>query len=365
MKKKVCIDAGHSGKYNRSPVNGLYYESDFTFKLQTYLAEQLELLGVDVCTTRSSQDTVLGLAERGKLSAGCDLFVSLHSNACSTPSVNRITVFHMVEDSDIVIDDLSKSAADLLGKAVFSVMPFVSNYSLASKRSSKDKDKDGKFDDEYYGVLSSAKFQGTPAVLVEHGFHTNKEVADWLLIDSNVKKLAVAESLAIAEYLGMGMSVVNTAEGAGDSVLQNTDSGTSLTHSVDLTKDLPKAATISRYRVKDLKTLTQVSAYKFLSNAKRLVDSTTDIQYGVFDSMQNDLLVYANSRNSPGYSVEITASALRVRSDASITSKSLGALKRGIVTTILEERSSPGYKWGRVEYNNNTGWVCLDYVKRV
>lgn len=361
MKKKVCIDAGHSGKYNRSPVNGLYYESDFTFKLQTYLAKQLELLGVDVCTTRSSQDTVLGLAERGRLSAGCDLFISLHSNACSTPSVNRITVFHMVEDRDIVIDDLSKSAADLLGKAVFSVMPFVSNYSLASKRSSMDKDKDGKFDDEYYGVLSSAKFQGTPAVLVEHGFHTNKEVADWLLIDSNVKKLAVAESLAIAEYLGMG----NTAEDTGGSVLQSTDSDTSLTNSVDLTKDLPKASTTSRYRVKDLKTLTQVSAYKFLSNAKRLVDSTTDIQYGVFDSMQNDLLVYANSRNSSGYSVEITASALRVRSDASITSKSLGALKMGIVTTVLEERSSPGHKWGKVEYNNKTGWVCLDYVKRV
>ena len=32
-KIKICIDAGHYGKYNRSPVVPEYYESDMVWKL--------------------------------------------------------------------------------------------------------------------------------------------------------------------------------------------------------------------------------------------------------------------------------------------------------------------------------------------
>ena len=38
----VCIDAGHYGKYNRSPAVPAYYESDMNWKLHLMLEEELE-----------------------------------------------------------------------------------------------------------------------------------------------------------------------------------------------------------------------------------------------------------------------------------------------------------------------------------
>ena len=81
MAYKICLDAGHYGKYNRSKVVPEYYESEMNWKLHNYLAEELEQLGFAVIKTRENQEKDLGLTARGKKSAGCDLFLSIHSNA--------------------------------------------------------------------------------------------------------------------------------------------------------------------------------------------------------------------------------------------------------------------------------------------
>ena len=83
---KICIDAGHYAKYNKSPVNAKYYESEMTWKLHEYLKKELESLGIKVITTRSDQTKDLGLTSRGNKASGCDLFLSIHSNACNTES---------------------------------------------------------------------------------------------------------------------------------------------------------------------------------------------------------------------------------------------------------------------------------------
>ncbi|MBR6628058.1 MAG: N-acetylmuramoyl-L-alanine amidase [Lachnospiraceae bacterium] len=48
MAVKVCLDAGHYGKYNRSPAVSSYYESDMTWKLHNYLKKELEAFGIGV-----------------------------------------------------------------------------------------------------------------------------------------------------------------------------------------------------------------------------------------------------------------------------------------------------------------------------
>lgn len=53
MSVKVCLDAGHYGKYNRSPAVSSYYESDMTWKLHNYLKKELEAFGIGVVTTRT------------------------------------------------------------------------------------------------------------------------------------------------------------------------------------------------------------------------------------------------------------------------------------------------------------------------
>ena len=79
---KICLDAGHYGKYNRSPAVPEYYESDMNWKLHLMLKARLEEYeGVEVIQTRENQETDKTLFERGCMSEGCDLFLSIHSNA--------------------------------------------------------------------------------------------------------------------------------------------------------------------------------------------------------------------------------------------------------------------------------------------
>ena len=97
---KICIDAGHHGKQNRSPVVKEYYEAEMNWKLHLLLKKYLEEYGVEVITTRSKQTVDLGLLARGKKAEGCDLFLSIHSNACDTESVDRPVVIPQLDGKD-------------------------------------------------------------------------------------------------------------------------------------------------------------------------------------------------------------------------------------------------------------------------
>ena len=52
-----------------------------TWKLHNYLKKELESFGIVVVTTRTNQNTDRALYERGAASKGCNLFISVHSNA--------------------------------------------------------------------------------------------------------------------------------------------------------------------------------------------------------------------------------------------------------------------------------------------
>lgn len=199
---KVCIDAGHFGKYNRSDVHPSYYESDMTWKLQNSLKKELEAYNIRVITTRDNKDVDLPLHERGMKSQGCDLFISLHSNACNTESVDRAVVITYQDVDWTDIDDVSKTLAEKLGECIKDTM-LLSGYQVYQKKSDNDRDGNGKLDDEYYGVLYGARRVGTPGIIVEHGFHTNLKCARWLSVDSNLEELAKAEAKVIAEFFGL------------------------------------------------------------------------------------------------------------------------------------------------------------------
>ena len=78
-KIKICLDAGHYDKYNKSPVVPEYYESKMTWKLHLKLKKYLEDYSIEVITTRANQKQNLELTARGKMAKGCDLFLSIHS----------------------------------------------------------------------------------------------------------------------------------------------------------------------------------------------------------------------------------------------------------------------------------------------
>ena len=67
---KVCLDAGHYGKYNQSPADSRYYESEIMWKLHLLQKKYLEDYGIEVITTRPDPDTDRGLYDRGAQSRG-------------------------------------------------------------------------------------------------------------------------------------------------------------------------------------------------------------------------------------------------------------------------------------------------------
>lgn len=195
MSKKICLDAGHVGsKYNQSPVVKTYYESAMVWALHLKLKAQLEARGFQVVTTRASIDTDLGVYERGTASKGCDVFISLHSNACGTESVDYPVVYR-AHDNKNNVDTLALKLAKKVGELMGTTQ--------AGRTATRKNSSGG----EYYGVLRGARAVGTPYyMLIEHSFHTNTKATKWLSEDANLDKLAVAEADILAEFFGMESS---------------------------------------------------------------------------------------------------------------------------------------------------------------
>lgn len=201
MKKqhKVCLDPGHDkASYNRSPVVPDYCEGQRMWDLSLLLKQQLEARGISVILTKSKVNQAVGLTTRGKKSKGCDLFLSLHSNAASTPTPNWVIALHQVDDNCGETDERSAEIGKLLAQAVATQMGVAAKTN--ARKSSSDRDGDG-YKDDYYGVLRGAHSVGTPGVILEHGFHTNEACTRWLLEDSNLEKLAQAEAEVVAQWL--------------------------------------------------------------------------------------------------------------------------------------------------------------------
>ncbi len=215
-KIKICLDAGHYAEYNRSPVVPEYYESHMTWRLHLLLKKYLEQYGIEVITTRPDQRKDLALYQRGATSKGCDLFLSLHSNAVGgkvgNESVDRVMVF-------VPISGKGKDIAGKLGECIRAVMQ--------TRQGSYVETREGNRGD-YYGVIRGATAVGTIGLLVEHSFHTCTRSAKWLLDDSNLDKLAHAEAQVLAEHYGLARqpdAPVEPEEPAQDDTKEDTDMG--------------------------------------------------------------------------------------------------------------------------------------------
>lgn len=191
MAKKICIDAGHYGKYNRSPVVPGYYESDMVWKLHMMQKEILEGYGFEVILTRSNQATDRALYDRGYAAKGCVLFISDHSNACGTESVDYPVVYRGYDNIGNC-DELALKLAKVIAST------------MGTEQAGRTATRKGSSGGEYYGVLRGARAAGvSDYYILEHSFHTNTKMTKWLQNDSNLRKLAEAECKVIAEHYGM------------------------------------------------------------------------------------------------------------------------------------------------------------------
>ena len=210
----VCIDLGHRGPdYNKGAAPG-YYESARMWELGQIQAEMMRRIGIEVVMTRSNRDKDLELTQRGRMAKGADIMESLHSNACNDPTVDRPVGIYLVDDDCGPIDELSKAFADLMATAVRDCMDTNGSAQIYSRKSDKDRDHDGLKNDDYYGVLYGAHQVGVPAIIMEHSFHTNPRMAEWLMSDANLQKLALAKTAAYARWFEIPMEVIATKPAA-------------------------------------------------------------------------------------------------------------------------------------------------------
>ena len=195
----ICLDPGHDkGISNPSPVVPGYWEGQRMWELALLLKQALEERNMKVILTKEQADHAVDLTTRGLMSQGADLFLSLHSNAASTESPNWVLGIHQVDDDCGPMDEKSVEMAKLLSHAVAQLMGVPAK--ITTRYSSEDRDGNGHLDD-YYGVLRSAHQAGTPGVILEHGFHTNRYCATWLLDDDNLAQLAQTEAEVIEAWL--------------------------------------------------------------------------------------------------------------------------------------------------------------------
>lgn len=213
---KVCLDAGHYGNYNRSPKNANYWESVQMLKLTKYQKEYLEeYKNVEVVLTRKGTEDI-ALYTRGTMAKGCNLFISNHSNACDTESVDYPVVYGAWDNKGN-----PKEFGLKLAKTIETKM----NTKQAGKTATRV---GASGSGEYYGVLRGARAVGlTYYYIVEHSFHTNTNATNWLLNESNLKALAKAEVECIASYFGLvkkdGTTSTSNSDFTSYTVKINTD----------------------------------------------------------------------------------------------------------------------------------------------
>lgn len=187
---KICIDAGHYAGYNAYPPFPQYNEGSQMWKLANYLKTRLEACGITVIMTKDTAESNPGLTTRGKKAKGCDMFISLHSNA-SGRTVSDVTG---VEAYRSIFNDKDTFAA-----GVCEVIAKVMN---TKNRGVKTRQGSGNWD--YYSVMKGAVDVGVKkAYLIEHGFHTSVKDASFLIDDKNLEKLADAECEYICSFLGV------------------------------------------------------------------------------------------------------------------------------------------------------------------
>ena len=182
----ICLDPGHGGKdrANRG-FSGEYIEADGVLDIALRLEKCLGELGAFVVMTRKD-DITLSLSERCAIAekAGAEIFISIHSDACSSASVKGATAYYSLNPLWE-----SKRLANTVISEYTSITGVPSRGSRFRWNSSQT--------DDYYGVLRGTSM---PAVILECAFHTNQTEEAKLLIPEFRAIAAMGIKLGILRY---------------------------------------------------------------------------------------------------------------------------------------------------------------------
>lgn len=185
-KKIVCLDPGHGPDTVNGSPDGSYKEKEFTWDLYLRLRALLEGQGVEVVCTRT-EDAKPSLTARAEVSnaAGAHCFVSLHTNAAGNGGWYDARGLEIYTSSGPMSAPRNVLAGELVNAfhaagVILRPTPIVHRMDLT--------------------VLTKTD---APAVLIEYGFHTNREDVALLSDSAYRDTLALATAKGVCEWLGV------------------------------------------------------------------------------------------------------------------------------------------------------------------
>lgn len=200
----VCIDAGHAkSTAGKRSFDGSLLEYEFNRAVAKLLKSQLERHGVNVIYSCDlNTDTDISLTERCRTAnnAKADLFISIHANAFGETwnSANGWEIYHHENSSKgkTLASAIYKESVPYLGLRFRGIKPYS------------------------FTVLTKTNM---PAVLIEHGFYTNKEECEKLKTSEFRSKCAIADAKGILNYLSIAWleETAETAKNDDISMLKN------------------------------------------------------------------------------------------------------------------------------------------------
>lgn len=225
----VVVDAGHGGPDNgmTGPLGGptTLYEKNVTLAVAKKLGAALQRRGIGVVYTRAT-DTLIALSDRGAIAnkAGGDLFISIHVNAANPnwrdPGGSRGFETYFLSEARTEdarrVEKMENDAVRYEGAPVadrddplsFILSDMMQNEHLRESSELAD-DIQNKLKTMHPGPSRGVKQAGfrvlvtayMPAVLVEIGFGTNPQEAEFLMNPAKQQRIADAIADAAVEYL--------------------------------------------------------------------------------------------------------------------------------------------------------------------
>lgn len=185
---KILLDPGHGGgsTHNRGfvKIDGFDYcnEGDCNFfYAQQYLKPELEKYGIEVLMTRKNINENPSLAQRGQMGKGCDLLISLHSNAANGKA-------HGIEIWDST--NPKESIKELCNNLCNEISMVTGIFNRGTKY------KKGSSGGNFYGILRNGLAKHN--FIIEHAFHDNYN--DCIKYVKNLPKIAETTARVIANY---------------------------------------------------------------------------------------------------------------------------------------------------------------------
>ena len=225
----VVVDAGHGGPDPgmRGPIGGgpPIVEKEITLSVAKLLADELRNDGVDVLMTRTT-DTLIALSDRGRIANRNkgDVFVSIHVNATGSRGASAarergFETYFLAEaksEDALRVERMENEAVRFETGAYapkgdplsFIINDMAQNEHLRESNDLAQTIQEGlqTFHPGPSRGVQQANFavlRGSfmPAVLVEIGFGTNPDEADYLSDSSNQRQIAASIARSVLDYL--------------------------------------------------------------------------------------------------------------------------------------------------------------------